>query len=145
MTMQPPGPDAPRRPGAHTGLEYPTTEMPTYYKVSGYPEPNPEATGPTGYAPTGSTGQLPVTGAPVATSASFSPGGPHLPVVVRGVLILVMAAFVIVWRLVDHPDWAVVGIGAALASGALFLVAAAISMVINRARREHDFDRMLSG
>jgi hypothetical protein len=78
-------------------------------------------------------------------SAAAAPRGPYLPSVVRGVLLLVVAAFVIVWRLVDHPDWAAVGIGFGIGAGVLFLVAAVASFVIQRARREHEFDRMLSG
>lgn len=94
--------------------------------------------------PPASTGQLPVTGAPVPLPPQLAaPRGPYLPPVVRGVLILVVATFVVVWRLADHPDWAAVGIGAAIGAGALFLVAAAVSVVVQRSRKDREFDRML--
>lgn len=76
---------------------------------------------------------------------AVEPRGPHLPTIVRGVVILAMAAIVVVWRLVDHPNWPVVGIGVAIGVGSMFLLIAAVSAVLHHARGESDFDRMLSG
>lgn len=112
--------------------------------ASGYPtERVPDA--PTPEPPGGSTGQLPVTGAPLGPASAAAPRGPYVPTVVRGLVILAMVAVVFVWRLVDDPDWAVVGITVGVAAGALLLLAAVASLVIHRARRERDFERMLSG
>ncbi|RNI22213.1 hypothetical protein [Flexivirga caeni] len=61
--------------------------------------------------------------------------GPHVPTVVRGVIVLVLAAVAVVWRLADRPDWTVVGIALALAVGVVFLAAAGVSFLIRRTRR----------
>lgn len=92
------------------------------------------------------TGELPVWSAPKTTPpVAVAPHGPYLPSVIRGVVLLIVAAFVVVWRLSDNPDWAAVGIGFGIGAGVLFLVAAVASFAVQRARRERDFDRMLSG
>lgn len=130
---------------APAGLGYPTDELPTYHKVSGYPDPTQVVTPPAAPLPAGSTGQLPVSGSPVTAAYELPvPRGPYLPPVLRGIFILVVAALVTVWRLVDHPNWAAVGIGAAIGAGVLFLLAAAISVVVQRSRQDHEFDRMVS-
>jgi hypothetical protein len=73
------------------------------------------------------------------------PSGPHVPTVLRGLFVLALVAVVFVWRLVDDPDWTVVGITGAIVAGALLLLASVVSLVAQRARREREFDRMLSG
>lgn len=67
------------------------------------------------------------------TAEALRPHGPHLPTVLSGVAVLVLAAIAFVWRLVDAPDWAVVGIGIGVAAGALLLVVAAVSLVTQHA------------
>lgn len=76
---------------------------------------------------------------------TVQPRGPHLPTVVRGLFVLVLATFVVVWRLLDDPDWAVVGITVGVTTGALFLVAAGVSALSHNARAEDDVDRLPSG
>lgn len=76
---------------------------------------------------------------------TMQPRGPHLPTVVRGLFVLALATFVVVWRLIGDPDWAVVGITMGIVAGALFLLAAGVSALLHRARPENDGDRMLSG
>lgn len=154
MTMQPYGPDRDPAQDATQSvvpLAHPTEEVPTYRKVAGYPDagaaPNPTRpiTGPP-TAPTPATGQLPVSGAPLTTPPPvIRPRGAHLPTVVRGVVILAMAAIVVVWRLVDHPNWPVVGISVGIGAGVLFLLLAAASAVLHHGRNERDFDSMLPG
>ncbi len=96
--------------------------------------------------PSAGTGELPVVGSPIATPPpAVRPRGAHLPTVVRGVVILAMAAIVVVWRLVDHPNWPIVGISVGIGAGVLFLVLAAISAVAHHTRGESDFDRMPPG
>jgi hypothetical protein len=75
---------------------------------------------------------------------TVQPRGPHLPTVVRGLFVLVLATFVVVWRLVDDPDWAVVGITVGVITGALFLLAAAVTALLHHARVENDVDRLPS-
>lgn len=77
--------------------------------------------------------------------ATVQPHGPHLPTVLCGVTILVLATLVLVWRLDDHPDWTVVGISVGFTAGVFFLLAAVATVLVHRARKERDFDRMLSG
>ncbi|MBB2892598.1 hypothetical protein [Flexivirga oryzae] len=121
------------------GLGYPTAEVPTYRKVAAHPEPAQQtASWP------GSTGELPVTGAPAA-AAPQRPRGPYVPTIVRGLFVLALAAVAFVWRLADDPNWAVVGITLGVCAGAVLLLAAVTSLVLRRVQRERDFDRMLSG
>lgn len=141
MSLEPHDPA--RVPQEGQGLGYPTEELPAYRKIAAHPEPTgaPEQRTP----PHGS-GELPVSGAPVAAAPEIlRPRGPHLPTVVSGVVVLALAALVFVWRLVDDPDWPVVGIVIGITAGVLFVVAAGISLVTQRTRSDHEFDRMLSG
>lgn len=142
MSLQPRDPSGVPEQGQ--GLGYPTSDMPTYRKVAPHPDPaQPEPSHPA-FAPAGSTGELPVTGAPAPVAPSV-PRGPYVPTVIRGLFILVLAAIAFVWRLVDDPNWAVVGITMAVVAGAVLLVAAIVSLAVRRAQHERDFDRMLSG
>lgn len=131
-------------------LAHPTEEMPTYRTVAAYPEAAaaPEPTRPMNPPPSteaASTGQLPVTGVPVTAPPASGPRGPHLPTVVRGVVILAMAAIVVVWRMVEHPNWPIVGISVGIGVGVVFLLVAAVSAVLHRTRDRFDVDRMLAG
>lgn len=150
MTMQPHGSDRDpaQDPTQQSTLEstqgvaplaHPTEGLPVYRKVAGYPAPEPTP------EPTYGTGQLPVTGAPVAAPPVIRPRGPHLPTVVRGVVILAMATIVVVWRMVDHPNWPIVGISVGIGVGVMFLLVAAVSAVLHHARDQHDLDRTLAG
>lgn len=121
---------------------YPTEELPAYRKAASHPEPtHPETTTSWG---AGSTGELPVSGTPAAPVRPVAPRGPYVPTVVRGLLVLLAAALVIVWRVVDDPDWTLVGIGMAIAAGAMLLLTAGISMLVRHTRNDREFDRMLS-
>ena len=95
--------------------------------------------------PAGSSGQLPVSAGPVAPALLEKPRGPYVPTVLRGLFVLALVVVVFVWRLVDDPDWAVVGIAVAVVAGALLLLASVVSVIAQRARREREFDRMLNG
>ncbi|GGB47239.1 hypothetical protein GCM10011492_43000 [Flexivirga endophytica] len=132
----------------HRPQGYPTDELPTYRKVSTHPEPSPEPADPTGSQQSSwsGTGELPVTGRPVSTPAAvIRPRGPHLPTVLSGVMILLLAALVVVWRVLDNPDWAIVGISFGLAAGVVLVLSGVIGFVVHHARADRDFDRMLSG
>ncbi|WP_446665211.1 hypothetical protein [Flexivirga sp. B27] len=123
---------------------YPTEEMPTYRRAASHPEPTPPTSEPTASWRAGSTGELPVSGIPAAPVRPVAPRGPYVPTVVRGLLVLLAAALVVVWRVVDDPDWTVVGIGMAIAAGAMLLLTAGVSMLVRHTRDDREFDRMLS-
>lgn len=133
------------RPGAAGGeqfppREHPTQQLPTYRSATGYPQ---QQSFP-------GTGELPVFGGPVTgrpvdgAPDVLRPRGPHLPTVLRGIVVLVLATIVVVWRLADHPDWAVVGISVGFTAGVFFLFAAVATLLVHRSHREREFDRVLS-
>ncbi|NNG40041.1 hypothetical protein HJ588_12290 [Flexivirga sp. ID2601S] len=70
--------------------------------------------------------------------------GTNTPTVIHGVALLVIAAVVALWRLVDHPDWALLGVWLAAGAGAAFLVLAGLSVAVSRWRRDQEFERRLA-
>ncbi|WP_265447986.1 hypothetical protein [Flexivirga meconopsidis] len=70
--------------------------------------------------------------------------GVSSPTVIHGVALLVMSAAVVLWRLIDHPDWSSLGIWLAVGTGAAFLLLAGLAVGVSRWRRNQEFERKLA-
>lgn len=69
---------------------------------------------------------------------------PNVPLMLCGVVLLIAAGFVAVWRLIDSPNWGLLALMAAAIVGGGLLVLSGLTVVLRRVRADRAFDDQLA-